>query len=220
MRWEVVQNPAYTLLKVYLEHGEDVTSEPGAMVLMRGPIGIKTHTGGIGSGLKRALLGGEALFLNTYIAEGPSQVWFAPPLPGDITYVPLTNNALIIQDTSYLAHHGNVKLTTAWRGLRGVLTEGSLVWLKAEGQGGVWLNSYGGIERVDILPGEKIIVDNFHFVAMSDGMKWHIRKFGGIKSFILGGEGIVAEVEGPGTIYVQTRSLPPFADMLRKFIKK
>jgi len=31
---------------------------------------------------------------------------------------------------------------------------------------------------------------------MDDGLKWEIRKFGGLKSFLFGGEGFVIEVEG------------------------
>ena len=221
MRWELSKEPAYTLLKVELESGESVSAEPGAMVAMKGPVKIKTHTGGLGSALKRALAGGESLFLNTFVAEGPSEVWFAPSIPGDVTYLKLEGNAYVVQDFGYLAHHGDVKITTAWRGFHGLLAGGGgLMWLKVEGNGGVWVNSFGGIEEVELSGGERITVDNFHFVAMEGGMRWSIRKFGGMKSFLLGGEGIVLEVEGPGKLYVQTRSLPPFAGALARLMKK
>ncbi len=209
MRWEVVCKPSYSLLKVYLESpGEELTAEPGAMAVMRGPVRIKTHTGGIGRALMRAIAGGESVWLNTFIAEGPSEVWIAPKFPGDISYFQLDgSNPLIIADTSYLASHGNVSISVAWRGFKGLLAGGGgLVWLKAEGVGGVWVSSYGGIERIDLAPGERTIIDNFHFVAMTQSVRWKVRKFGGLKSAILGGEGLVMEVEGPGTVYVSTRS--------------
>ncbi len=60
--------------------------------------------------------------------------------------------------------------------------------------------------------------DNFHFVAMPASTKYKIRKFGGWKSFFLGGEGFVVEVEGPTVLYLQTRILPPLAYAIRKFI--
>ncbi|RLE73513.1 MAG: TIGR00266 family protein, partial [Thermoprotei archaeon] len=47
---------------------------------------------------------------------------------------------------------------------------------------------------------------------------WRVRKFGGWKSFILGGEGLVFEVWGPARVYIQSRIIPPFANILRKFI--
>jgi len=220
MRYSIEQRPAYSVLKVFLEPGESVTSEAGAMLLYRGDVEIQTHTGGgILKGLIRAALAGEPVFLNTYVARTPAEVWFAPPAPGDIAYVPLEGTSWIVQDTSYLAHHGSVNLSVAWRGLRGVLAEGELVWLKASGRGGMWICAYGGLEEVDVAPGERVTIDNFHFVAMPADVNWQVKKFGGWKSFLLGGEGLVFEVEGPAKVYVQTRILPPLAQMLKKYVK-
>ncbi len=219
MKWVVDNKPSYSILKVKLGPGESVTAEPGAMVFMSSGIEVKTSSGGIVKGLLRSLLGGESFFLNTFYARSSGEVWFAPTLPGDIGYVEIhRGRGLIIQDTSYLAHHGDIELSIAWRGFRGLLAEGELFWLKAEGEGGVWITSYGGIEEIELKPAERAIVDNFHFVAMEDGLKWSIRRFGGLKSFFFGGEGLVIEVEGPGRIYLQTRSLPPFIELIAKYI--
>ncbi len=221
MKWCVECKPAYSLLKVRLEPSESVTAEAGAMVLIRGDVEIKTHTGGgFLRGLLRALAAGETVFLNTYVARSPSELWFAPSVPGDIEFIELNGDEWIIQDTSYLAHYGNVELGVAWRGLRGVLAEGELVWLKVGGYGGVWVNAYGGLQKVEVAPGEQIIIDNFHFVAMPANVAWSIRKFGGWKSTLFGGEGIVVEVRGPATVYLQTRILPPFAKLISKYAKR
>ena len=219
MKWRVDFGPAYSLLKVYLEPGEDVTSEAGAMVMYKGNIEVKTHTGGgLLKGILRAVAGTESLFLNTYRAVSPSEIWFAPRVPGDISYIDLASGSWIIQDSGYLAHHGNVDISVAWRGLRGLLAEGQLLWLKVSGRGGVWINSYGALDRIVLNPGERAVVDNFHFVAMPANVRWEARTFGGLKSFIFGGEGIIFEVWGPAIIYVQTRTLPLLADSLRRYI--
>ena len=218
MRWEIEYGPAYSMLKVMLDPGEEVTAEAGALVMYRGDIEIKTHTGGLVKALLRRALAGESLFLNTFRAHSPAELWFAPPLPGDIMYLELRGDEYVIQDTSYLAHHGDVDLGVAWRGLRGLLAEGELVWFKASGYGGVWVNAYGGIKEIELKPGERMIIDNFHFVALSGETRWRIRKFGGWKSFFFGGEGLVVEVEGPGKVYIQTRILPAFARLLRRFL--
>ncbi len=209
MKWEVVFKPSYSLLKIRLERpGEEVTAEPGAMAVMRGPLKVRTHTGGIGKALLRALAGGASVWLNTFVAEGPSEVWLAPPFPGDIAYFKLDgSNPLIIADSSYIASHGDVKISVAWRGFRGLIAGGGgLVWLKAEGVGGVWVAGHGGIDRVDLGVGESAIIDNFHFVAMTESVKWSVRRFGGLKSMLFGGEGLVMEVSGSGTVYVSSRS--------------
>jgi len=218
MKWDITGKPAYSMLKVYLNPGESVTAEAGAFVAGFGNYRIETGTKGVFKALARALAGGESIFLNTFIAEGSSEIWFAPSLPGDISYIEV-DGGLIIQDMSYIASHGDIDISVAWRGFKGLLAEGELIWLKASGRGGVWVNSYGAIENIDLKSGEKMILDNFHFVAMDDNIRYRVKKFGGWKSFILGGEGIVIEVEGPGRLLIQTRSLPPFARLLARLIR-
>ncbi|MCE4621012.1 MAG: AIM24 family protein, partial [Desulfurococcales archaeon] len=53
MKWEKDYGPAYTILKVLLEPGEEVTAEPGAMMLIRGDVDVKTSSGGVFKGLLR-----------------------------------------------------------------------------------------------------------------------------------------------------------------------
>jgi len=221
MEWSVEEKPAYSVLKVVLSPGESVVAEPGAYMMHKGKIKVKTGMGGgFFKAIARSLLAGESVFLNTFIAEGKAEVWFAPRLPGDIAYIPLSNTEIVVQDSSYLAHHGDVDVSIAWRGLKGIFAEGQLVWLKLKGVGGAWVNSYGGIVEVDLPAGETTIVDNFHFVALSGAAKWKIRKFGGIKSFLLGGEGFVIEVEGPGRLWLQTRTLLGLAEALSRYKSK
>lgn len=221
MKWEIRNRPSYSILRVVLEPGEEVTAEPGAMVYMSSGIEVETRSGGVLKGLARKILGGESFFLNTFKARGEGEVWFAPSLPGDIEYVEVKpGEDLVVQDTSYLAHHGKIDVGVAWRGFRGLIAEGELFWLKLSGDGGAWVTSYGGIEKMELKPGEKAIVDNFHFVAMTAGMKWKVRKFGGLKTFLFGGEGLVVEVEGPGKLLIQTRSLPAFAQVISRYVGK
>ncbi len=218
MEWRVDQRPAYSVLKVKLGPGEAVTSEAGAYLLHRGDVEVETGTGGLLRGVLRAALAGEKLFLNTFRARTPAEVWLAPSLPGDISYIPLRGDAWIVQDSGYLAHHGDVEVSVAWRGLKGLLAEGELVWLKLAGEGGVWVNSYGGLEVLRLGAGERVTVDNFHFVAMPADTKYTIRKLGGWKTLLLGGEGLVVEVEGPATLVLQTRTLPQLAGELAPFL--
>jgi len=62
MRYDIEFKGSYSLLKVQLNAGEELTVEPGAMVYMRGPIEVETSTGGIWKALKRSFLGGESFF--------------------------------------------------------------------------------------------------------------------------------------------------------------
>mgnify|MGYP000038163796 CR=1 FL=1 len=220
MRWSIEDRPAYSLLKVQLEPGESIVSEAGAMLLYKGNVQIETSTGGILRSILRGMFAGEHIFLNKYTARSKAEVWLAPNLPGDIAYIETRGEPWVIQDMCYLAHHGSINLSVAWRGFKGVLAQGELIWLKAQGVGGIWVNAYGGIEKVTLQPGETAIIDNMHFVAMRGDVRYTIRKFGGWKSFLLGGEGLVVEAIGPAEIYVQTRILLPLVRILEKYLRR
>ncbi len=220
MKWFKENGPAYTILRVLLEPGEEVYAEPGALMLTRGDIDVKTSSGGIGKALARKLLGGESFFINRYHALSEAEIWFVPSTPGDIETIEMSHDEWIIQDTSYLAHSGDIDISAKFTGLRGLIAEGSLFWLRASGSGLLWVSSYGAIRRVEVGSGEKLIVDNYHFVAMPADTNYVVKKFGGLKTFLFGGEGFVIEVRGPATIYVQTRILPPLAKLLSRYISR
>lgn len=86
--------------------------------------------------------------------------------------------------------------------------------LKATGQGKIFCNAYGGIIQKQIADGEKMILDNYHLVALSLNSEYAVTKFGGLKNTILGGEGLVTEIRGPATVYFQTKNLKELIDLL------
>jgi len=218
--WKKDFSPSYTILKIQLEPGESIVAEPGAMVLMKGDFEIKTQAkGGLLKAIGRALVGGESIFMNTYIAKKPSEIWLSPPIPGDIEYIPMNGNEYHVQDTSYIAHHGEIEIGTKFKGFRGLLGGSGVFWLKLVGHGGVWVCGFGGINIIELDPGEEITIDNFHVVAIESTVDWKIQMIkGGLKTKIFGGEGLVIKAVGPGKIYTQSRSLGPFASLLARFI--
>lgn len=222
MEWDVEFAPAYSLLKVKLKPGEIVFAEAGAMVSTIGDVNVKSKMkGGFLKSIARKLLTGESMFLNQFEGTGSGgEVWFAPPVPGDITFIELKDSEFHVQDFAYLAHYGDVEVGVKFKGFKGLLAGGGGVfWLKLNGTGGVWINGYGGIKEINLAPGEKIVVDNFHALAIESTVNWKITKFGGLKTTIFGGEGLVIQAEGPGRIYIQSRTLPPFVELLKRYLK-
>ena len=204
MEYEIVYRPSYSVLKVKLSPGESIEAEAGAMMMFEGDIEVKTRS----RGLLRALTTGESLFTNTYVARSEATIWFAPSLPGDIAYIPLDGSrGVIVNDKAYLASHGDIKQKVIWRGLRGVFGGGGLMWLHLTGVGGVWINAFGALVKEEVSPGKELVIDNLHLVALDDTLDYEIRKFGGLKTFLFGGEGFVFRVRGSGRIYLQTRNL-------------
>jgi uncharacterized protein (AIM24 family) len=105
-------------------------------------------------------------------------------------------------------------LDTQWQGFTKGLFGSEFFMLKATGQGDLFLNAYGGIIHKQLAAGEKIMIDNYHLVALSDQAAYRVTKVGGMKTTILGGEGLATEVTGAGSLYFQTKNIREFIDLL------
>lgn len=216
MRTEITYSPAYAVATIHLDPGESVSAEAGAMLAMTPDVQVTTSTkGGVMKGLKRSVLGGESFFLNTFTATGPeSRVIVAPALVGDVITWPLTGNTVYVQSGSYLAAPDSISVDSKWGGSKTFFSREGLFMLKCSGVGDLVVSSYGAIHRVDLAPGESFIVDTGHMVGWDEHVTYEVQKVGNWKSTLLGGEGLVVKLTGPGTAYIQTRSPSGFIDWL------
>ena len=107
MRYNV-EGDNLPVLKVYLETGEQIQCEAGAMSWMDEGIEMQTSAGGLGKMLGR-MFTNENAFMNTYIANQTGEIAFSSKFPGSIRAVEITpGNGLIVQKGSYLASVGNL----------------------------------------------------------------------------------------------------------------
>ena len=126
----------------------------------------------------------------------------------------LTGNTVYLQSGSYLAAPGTVEVDSKWGGAKTFFSREGLFMLKCSGVGDLVVSSYGAIQRVDLAAGQSYIVDTGHMVGWEEGILYEVHKAGSWKSSILGGEGLVVRVTGPGRAYIQTRSPDSFLDWL------
>lgn len=173
--------------------------------------------GGLLSSLKRTVLGGESLFINTFIAKSDGVIGFAPPYQGDIAHYALKHETLFAQSGSYIASTPSVNIDTKWGGAKSFISREGLFLLKMSGNGEVFLSSFGAIHKVE-LNNEKFTIDTGHMVAFTGGLDYEVKKIGGLKSTLFSGEGLVAEFYGTGNLYLQTRSINSFVDWLKPFL--
>jgi uncharacterized protein (TIGR00266 family) len=216
MQYQILKEPM-AILDIQMTSGEKITAESGAMVYMKGDIEIKTRTreGGFFKKVKVTALGGESFFVNDYVARGDCSIGLTGPPLGDIARLDVKpGSGFIVQSGSYVASTPGVLLDTQWQGFTKGLFGSEFFMLKATGQGDLFLNAYGGIIHKQLAAGEKIMIDNYHLVALSDQATYRVTKVGGMKTTILGGEGLATEVIGPGSIYFQTKNIREFIDML------
>ena len=215
MRYEIRYQPSYSLGIVALDAGESLQAETGSMVSMSDGIRIETSMGGGGlfGGLKRAI-GGESLFINQLIADRAGEVMVAPSLPGDMLGVELAGQTLFVQSGSFLAAMPGITIDSKWGGSRSFFSGEGLVLLRCSGQGVLLLSSYGAIHQIDLAPGQRYVVDTGHMVAFDETVQYQVGKAGGWRSTILGGEGLVVNLTGPGRFYLQTRSPGAFLEWI------
>ena len=218
MKYEIKYKPSYSLLVVRLEPGEKIIAESGSMTYMSPNIEVHTRRREksiLGSiGLK--LLGRQSFWVNEYTAvSGPGEVAFVSAPVGDIEVLDIKpGKGYIIQKASYIASTENIDLDVKWEGFTKGLFGQGLFMIRAKGEGKLFINTFGAIDKHMLDAGESLIVDNFHLVAFSDTCDYKVTKFGGLKETLLGGEGLVTKINGPGEVYIQTKNLREFVEWL------
>jgi uncharacterized protein (TIGR00266 family) len=223
MKYEIKYKPAYSLLVVQLNPGEALTAEAGAMAYMQPTLDVKTHKRdkGFWSTLGMTVIGGQSFFINDFTAtNGTGEAAFSSAPLGDIDTLEVTGaRGFIIQKAAYVASQEGVNLDLQWQGFTKGLFGQGLFMIKVSGNGLLFINTFGAIDKHTLSTGERLIVDNHHLVAFSDTCQYKVTKFGGLKETILGGEGFVTEITGPGEIYIQTKNIRELADWIWTIIE-
>lgn len=215
MQYRIEFGPAYAVTIVDLDPGERIKAEAGAMVSMSSDIQIETGaSGGLFGGLRR-MIGQESFFMNTYEAgDGGGEITLAPALAGDMDVIEMSGGELIVQSGSYVASAESVEVDAKWGGAKSFFGGEGLIMLKVNGQGPLLVSSYGAIRKLQLDGSQRMVVDTGHIVAFTEELSFNVRKVGGMKSTLFSGEGLVADFEGHGDLYLQTRSPDAFLSWL------
>jgi len=178
------------------------------MAVMSGGISVRAATGGgVASAIARRALGGESFVYSSFTADiHGAWIAVAPPKPGDVEVISLSNRPMLIQSGALLAYSEGVDVSMRYGGVRSVVMQEGVVFLKASGAGDALVCSYGAIETITLGPGESLIVDTGHLVAFSEDMQYAIGPLGSVATSALTGEGIVSQFTGPGDVVIQTRA--------------
>ncbi|MCW4007469.1 MAG: TIGR00266 family protein [Candidatus Bathyarchaeota archaeon] len=218
MKYEIKYKPSYSMLVVSLAQGETITAESGSMTYMDPNIEVRTRKREkslLGS-LGLSIIGGQSFWVNDYTAvNGPGEVGFVSAPVGDIEKLEVApGRGFIIQKSAYIASSPSIDLDVKWEGFTKGLFGQGLFMIRATGTGDLFINTFGAIDKHQLDAGQTLIVDNFHLVGFSDSCSYKVTRFGGLKETLLGGEGLVTQITGPGEIYIQTKNLREFVDWL------
>ena len=209
-------SPSNSILKIELEN-QEITVETGAMIYRSPDIKIDTNMkGGLMGALKRTVVG-EGAFMNNF--SGTGILALAPSFTGDIIHHEL-DGTMYVQSGAYMASSPQIDIDTKFGGGKSFFGGKGLFLMKMEGKGDVFLSSFGAFETIE-LNNEKIIVDNGNLVGFTDGLNYELKILGGLKSTLLSGEGIrgrIYEFSGTGKIFIQTRDIGAFSNILMKYL--
>ena len=210
-------------VEIELDPGESAVAEAGAMMYKAPSIDMQTvfgdgsaQEGGffnklVGAG--KRLLTGESLFMTvfTHQGHGKAHVAFAAPFPGTVIPVslPSVGGTLICQKDSFLCAAKGVSVGIFFQQkiLTGLFGGEGFIMQRLDGDGMVFVHAGGTVVERTLAPGEAIHVDTGCVVAFESMVQFDVRRVGGVKTMLFGGEGVFfAELVGPGRVWLQ--SLP------------
>jgi uncharacterized protein (TIGR00266 family) len=224
MRYELVGPGPFVMLKVYLDVGESLKAEAGAMIAMSDTVDVQGKMeGGLFKGLGR-MLAGESFFFQTLTAQrGAGEVLLAHELPGEIYPITLDGKTnYILQKDGFFAASSEVDISTKVQNLlKGLFSGEGFFVLRVQGSGTLFVSSYGAIYPIDLAPDQEFIIDNGHLVAWPEQMEYKIQKASsGWISSLTSGEGLVCRFRGPGRVLIQTRNPGGLITWLSHYLPK
>ena len=209
------------LVEILLDPGEAVRAEAGAMTYMTDGIEMQTSTGGgLFKGLKR-MITGESFFITSFANKGSDKatVAFAAPYPGKVIPLDLAKKggSFLCQKDSFLCAAKGIEIEVAFTKKIGAGLFGGegFILQRLEGDGLAFVHAGGTVVRKKLGSGETLRVDTGCLVAFSPSIDYDIKFVGGFKNALFGGEGVfLAQLKGPGTVYLQSLPFSRLADRI------
>ncbi len=223
MQTQIRHKPGFAVARLYLQPGEPVKIQSGAMMAHSAGMMLDAKVeGGFMAGLKRSFLSGESFFVSTMTA--PQQggwVDITSVLPGDIIEMPVQpDRPMFVTKGCWLGHSWGVQTDAKWGGAQNFFGGEGGFGLVATGQGSVVLAVYGALDVMDLEPGVQVTVDTGHVVAYDMSVQFRLRQAaqGGMWKSLTSGEGFVFDFMGPGRVYLQSRSTAGFEAYIRSIV--
>jgi uncharacterized protein (TIGR00266 family) len=208
------------IVEIELDPSEGVRAEAGAMMYMGNGIEMQTAAGGVFSGFKR-MITGESFFITTYLynGQGKGHVAFGAPYPGKIIPLDLAQvgGSFLCQKDAFLCAAQGVEIEIAFtkRFGAGLFGGEGFILQRLTGDGLAFIHAGGTVIKKELAGGERLRVDTGCLVAFHPSVDYDIQFIGGFKNALFGGEGLfVANLTGPGTVYLQSLPFSRLADRI------
>jgi len=216
------------VLEVTLDPGESIVAEGGDVAWLTPGLSLDTSTahgtggqGGFMSGLKR-VLGGAQLFLTQYSAPAQGgMVAFAAQLPGTIREITIDpQDTFMIQAGSYTASTPQVEVSVALQKKlgAGIFGGAGVVFQKLSGSGTAWVQLAGEITEYDLPAGQSLLIHPGHLAMFRAEMQLEFATIKGIKNKFFGDSLFLAELHGPGHVWLQSMNPAKLAAAIEPYL--
>ena len=216
------------VLELALEQSESVISETGELSWKTPSISMRTGAGVGGGGffgaVGRAVSGGGFVMTEYAATRGPGLVAFAAKIPGTVTRIDVpAGRSYLIHKHGFLCGTPGIQLSL---GLQkrigaGILGGNGFIMQKVSGAGQFWVELGGEVVHKVLAPGEVIQVHPGHVGMFEDQVAFDLTMVPGVRNLFFGGDGIfLAELRGPGSVWLQTLTLPNLAHALAPYFAK
>jgi uncharacterized protein (TIGR00266 family) len=226
MQYEVVGSNM-PVLEIHLDPNESVIAVSGELSWMTASIDMHTatqHAGGGGflGAFKRAVSGGS-FFMTEYTSRGAAgTVAFSAKIPGHILPVELgPGQEFMIHRHGFLCGTPDVLLGVGFQQSlgAGIFGGDGFVLQRLGGSGKAWIEVGGEIVTYDLAAGETLRVHPGHVGMFDAGVRFDITRIKGIRNMLFGGDGIfLAELTGPGRVWLQTLTISGLAHALQPYL--
>lgn len=221
MRYEI-KGETLPVVICYLDGGETMITEKGAMAWMSPNMKMETSAGGLGKAFGR-MFSGESIFQNRYTAMGGNgMIAFASSFPGNIIAYDIgPGREIIVQKRGFLASEAGVNLSVFFQKKMGAGFFGGegFIMQKLSGNGTAFVEFDGSITEYTLQPGQQIIVDTGYVAAVEGTCSIDVQTVSGVKNVLFGGEGLFNTViTGPGKIWLQSMPIYNLAGLISELI--
>jgi uncharacterized protein (TIGR00266 family) len=217
MEHKIAHAPTFTTLEVGFRAGESLMVQPGCMVAMTTGFdltaGMGEHMSGSGGVTRatRSFLAGESFLTARYTAKRDDEhLTLAPDQTGEIRALTIDSSCnFLLASGAFLACTSNVRISLKYMGVKGFMSTRGLYMMRTEGEGLVFISSYGALVERSLAEGERYVLDNRYIVSFTESTKFEMVKVASsLKHAYFSGEGLVNRFTGPGTLLYQTRARP------------
>jgi len=227
MNFNMIGDSDNPLVEIALTSGGQVKIERGSMVYMQDVTlegqsnSDKKGIGGLLKAAARSMVSGESMFIT--VATGKSngaRLGIAPGGPGCVRKLEVGAAQYRLNTGAFLACDADVSYNVVTQKNVGKALfggTGGFFIMETKGQGSLLVNAFGDLVELSITSDRPLTIDNEHVVAWDQNLDYDIHIASGMFGFT-SGEGLVNEFHGNGKVYIQTRNVHNFAQMLIPFL--